>query len=321
MNKFHIPVLLQEAIEFLQVKKNEKYIDATLGGGGHTKEILTRGGIVLGIDVDQDALDYVEKNFKFQISRLPKPASPHAKQSEAARGTGGQVNFKLTLAKGNFRDIEKIAHLHNFGEVSGILFDLGISSHQIDTPERGFSFLKEGPLDMRMDKDLGVTAETLVNVLTKGELYDLFNKIGQEHRAFAISNSIVKSRGVKAIKTTGDLAKLIEKTYGIKGDASYFTKNAVNKRVFQALRIAVNTELENLEEALPKAVYLLKKRGRIVVISFHSLEDRIVKRAFLDFEKKKLGRVITAKPVLPAKKELEKNPRAKSAKLRVFEKN
>lgn len=298
MNKFHIPVLLQEAIEFLQVKKNEKYIDATLGGGGHTKEILTRGGIVLGIDVDQDALDYVEKNFKFQI-----------------------LNFKLTLAKGNFRDIEKIAHLHNFGEVSGILFDLGISSHQIDTPERGFSFLKEGPLDMRMDKDLGVTAETLVNVLTKGELYDLFNKIGQEHRAFAISNSIVKSRGVKAIKTTGDLAKLIEKTYGIKGDASYFTKNAVNKRVFQALRIAVNTELENLEEALPKAVYLLKKRGRIVVISFHSLEDRIVKRAFLDFEKKKLGRVITAKPVLPAKKELEKNPRAKSAKLRVFEKN
>lgn len=298
MNKFHIPVLLQEAIEFLQVKKNEKYIDATLGGGGHTKEILTRGGIVLGIDVDQDALDYVEKNFKFQI-----------------------LNFKLTLAKGNFRDIEKIAHLHNFGEVSGILFDLGISSHQIDTPERGFSFLKEGPLDMRMDKDLGVTAETLVNVLTKGELYDLFNKIGQEHRAFAISNSIVKSRGVKEIKTTGDLAKLIEKTYGIKGDASYFTKNAVNKRVFQALRIAVNTELENLEEALPKAVYLLKKRGRIVVISFHSLEDRIVKRAFLDFEKKKLGRVITAKPVLPAKKELEKNPRAKSAKLRVFEKN
>lgn len=298
MNKFHIPVLLQEAIEFLQVKKNEKYIDATLGGGGHTKEILTRGGIVLGIDVDQDALDYVEKNFKFQI-----------------------LNFKLILAKGNFRDIEKIAHLHNFGEVSGILFDLGISSHQIDTPERGFSFLKEGPLDMRMDKDLGVTAETLVNVLTKGELYDLFNKIGQEHRAFAISNSIVKSRGVKAIKTTGDLAKLIEKTYGIKGDASYFTKNAVNKRVFQALRIAVNTELENLEAALPKAVYLLKKRGRIVVISFHSLEDRIVKRAFLDFEKKKLGRVITAKPVLPAKKELEKNPRAKSAKLRVFEKN
>ncbi|MEK7160264.1 MAG: 16S rRNA (cytosine(1402)-N(4))-methyltransferase RsmH [Patescibacteria group bacterium] len=298
MNKFHVPVLLEEAIEFLQVKKNEKYIDATLGGGGHTGEILDRGGIVLGIDVDEEALDYVEKNFKFQIS-----------------------NFKLTLIKDNFRNIEKIAHLNNFEGVSGILFDLGVSSYQIDTAERGFSFLKEGPLDMRMDKDLGVTAETLVNVLTKGELYDLFNKLGQEHRAFAISKGIVKSRRVKAIQKTTELSGIIEKAYGIRGDASDFTKNLVNKRVFQALRIAVNEELENLEMALPKAIYLLRGKARIVVISFHSLEDRIVKRIFKDFEKKNMGRMITEKPVTPTKKELEENSRAGSAKLRVFEKN
>lgn len=297
MNKFHKPVLLKEVIKFLQLKKNEKYIDATLGGGGHTQEILNRGGIVLGIDVDEDALNYVEKS---QISNIE--------------------NQKLILVKGNFRDIEKVAHLNNFNKVSGILFDLGVSSFQIDKPERGFSFLKEGPLDMRMDKDLGVTAETLVNILTKGELYDLFNKLGQERRAFAISNNIIRARRVKAIKTTNELAEIIEKTYGIRGNASDFTKNVVNKRVFQALRMAVNTELENLEEALPKAIYLLKDNGRVAVISFHSLEDGLVKRIFKDFEKKNMGKIVTVKPITATKEELEENSRAKSAKLRVFEK-
>nr|MBI5456024.1 16S rRNA (cytosine(1402)-N(4))-methyltransferase RsmH [Candidatus Levybacteria bacterium] len=298
MNNFHAPVLLKEVTEFLKIKKQEKYIDATLGGGGHAQAILNLGGIVLGIDVDQDALDYVRKN---QESRIK--------------------NKELTLAKGNFRDIEEIAHLNSFEKVSGILFDLGISSHQIDTPERGFSFLKEGPLDMRMDKDLGVTAETLVNVLTKGELYDLFNKLGQEHRAFAISGNIVRARRVKAVQTTSELARIIEQAYGIRGDASDFTKNVVNKRVFQALRMAVNTELENIEQALPKAIYLLKGKARIVVISFHSLEDGIVKRTFKDFEKKNMGKIITEKPVSVTKEELKKNSRAASAKLRVFEKN
>lgn len=298
MSKFHSSVLLKEVIEFLKVKKQEKYIDATLGGGGHAKAILELGGIVLGIDVDEEALDYVKKNFKFQIS-----------------------NFKLMLAKGNFRNIDKIARLNNFEKVSGILFDLGISSHQIDTPERGFSFLKEGPLDMRMDKDLGVTAEALVNILTKGELYDLFNKLGQEHRAYAISRNIISARRVKAIKTTTELSDIILEAYGIRGEATDYTKNLVNKRVFQALRMAVNTELENLEEALPKAIELLKKNGRIAVISFHSLEDGIVKKAFRDFEKKNMGIIITQKPIEASKEELGENSRARSAKIRVFEKN
>lgn len=297
MNRFHKPVLLKEVIEFLQVKKNEKYIDATLGGGGHTKEILYLGGEVLGIDVDEDALDFVKKN-----------------QEKAIK------NKKLTLRKENFRNIEKTAHLNNFNNVSGILFDLGVSSFQIDKPERGFSFLKEGPLDMRMDKNLGVTAETLVNILTKGELYDLFNKLGQERRAFAISSNIIRARRVKAIKTTNELAEIIEKTYGIRGNASDFTKNVVNKRVFQALRMAINTELENLEEVLPKAIYLLSSKGRMGIISFHSLEDGIVKRMFKDFEKKNMGKIITIKPITATKEEVEENSRAKSAKLRVFEK-
>lgn len=298
MSKFHASVLLKEVIDFLKVKKQEKYIDATLGGGGHAKAILDLGGIVLGIDVDQDALDYVKNNQKLSFK-----------------------NKKLILSKGNFKDIEKIAHLNGFEKVSGILFDLGISSHQIDTPERGFSFLKDGPLDMRMDKDLGITAETLVNVLTKGELYDLFNKFGQERRAFAISGNIVRARRVKAVQTTSELASIIEKAYGIRGDVSDFTKNIVNKRVFQALRMAINSELENIEEALPKAIYLLKGKARIVVISFHSLEDGVVKRAFKDFEKRNMGKIITEKPITATKQELEKNPRAASAKLRVFEKN
>ena len=298
MNKFHVPVLLKEAIELLQVKRGEKYIDATLGGGGHTKAILEAGGIVLGIDVDPEALDFVRKN---QESSLKNQA--------------------LILVRGNFRNIDKIAHLNNFKNVSGILFDLGVSSHQIDTPERGFSFLKQGPLDMRMDKDSSLTAEILINLLKKGELYDIFNRLGQERRSRAISNSIIRTRRIKAIKTTEDLAKIVEEVYGYKnGKVSDFTKNLVNKKVFQALRIAVNSELENLKEALPKALYLLKEKGRVAVISFHSLEDGIVKKTFKDFEEKKMGRIITKKPIEASEEEIKANPRAKSAKLRVFEK-
>lgn len=296
MNKYHTPVLLKESIDLLNVEKGEKYIDATLGGGGHTKEILALGGKVLGIDVDEDAIEYVKERL-------------------------GKEN-NLTLVKGNFRNIDEIAHLNKFEEVSGIIFDLGVSSHQIDTPKRGFSFLKEGPLDMRMDKDSPVTAEALVNLLGKGELYDIFNNFGQERRSWFISNSIIRTRRIKPIQTTQDLTKIIEKAYGIKnGRATEFTKNLVNKKVFQALRIAVNSELENIEEALPKAIYLLKEKGRIAVISFHSLEDSIVKKTFKEFEKKNMGKVITEKPISANENEMEENPRARSAKLRVFEKN
>ncbi|MBF8250328.1 MAG: Ribosomal small subunit methyltransferase [Candidatus Levybacteria bacterium] len=259
----------------------------TLGGGGHSFEILRLGGIVLGIDVDKEALEFVEK-LKTQNSKL-KPEN-------------------LTLAGGNFRDIDKIALLNNFNKVAGIIFDLGVSSHQIDSPARGFSFQNEGPLDMRMDEDLGVRALDLIKILTKGELNEIFTKLGEESRAWEISDAIVRARNVKPIETTTDLAKIVFATAG------------QSKRVFQALRIVVNDELNALTQALPKAVELLEGNGRLCVISFHSLEDRIVKRQFLEFAERKMGKIITEKPIVPTSAEIERNKRAGSAKLRIFEK-
>src|SRR3989344_6135551 len=171
MNDFHKPVLLQEVIDFLRVKEGSKYIDATLGGAGHTRGIIERGGIVLGIDQDEDAIRFVKKNFKFEI-----------------------LNFKLVLVKGNFKDVNGIAHLKGFDRVSGILFDLGVSSFQLENPERGFSYQREGPLDMRMDKKLKVQAADLLNILTKGELDELFFKLGEENNARIISDAIIRAR-------------------------------------------------------------------------------------------------------------------------------
>jgi len=274
MNNYHTPVLLKEVIELVKVQLGKKYIDATIGGGGHTKALLEKGARVLGIDVDQDALEYVRSN---QESRI--------------------TNHELVLTKGNFKDLGEIAHLNNFNRVSAVLFDLGVSSHQVDSAERGFSFLREGPLDMRMDKEEAVTAETLVNLLGKGELYDLFNKLGQEHRARTVSSSIVGARKIKAIQTTQELADVVAKAYGITGEVSDFTKNKINQKVFQALRMAVNNELENIENTLPQALELLEEKGRIAVISFHSLEDGIVKKIFKGFAEKGLGQIITEKPI------------------------
>lgn len=281
MSNFHESVLLKEAIAGLKVEKNKKYIDATLGGAGHSNGILKLGGIVLGIDVDIDAIANIEKN---------KPEN-------------------LTLARGNFRDIDKIALLNKFERVAGIIFDLGVSGHQIDTPTRGFSFQNEGPLDMRMDRELGVRALDLIKILTKGELNEIFSKLGEETRSWEISDAIVRARSVKPIETTGELAEIAFRVAG------------QSKRVFQALRIVVNDELGAITQALPKALELLEENGRLCVISFHSLEDRIVKRKFLEFEEKKMGKVITQKPIIPTEKEIEKNKRAGSAKLRIFKKN
>lgn len=303
MNGFHTPVLLKEVISFLNVQEGKKYIDATLGGGGHSFEILKRGGKVLGIDCDQEAIDYTTGKWKLESRRLKI----------------GEEN--LTLVRGNFRDVDKIAHLNGFEAVLGIIFDLGVSSHQLESPSRGFSFQKEAPLDMRMDQDLGVRALDIINILTKGELYELFTKLGEEHRAFAISSNIIRSRRVKPIGTTGELALIVEKAYGMKkGAASAFAKALANKRVFQALRMLVNDELNNLKEALPKAVGLLEERGVLGVISFHSLEDRIVKNAFVDFQKENLGNILTKKPIMPTFEEQRRNRRSRSAKLRVFKK-
>jgi len=297
MNDFHTPVLLQEVIDFLRVKKGSKYIDATLGGGGHAKEILERGGEVLGIDVDQDALNYVQENLKSQIS-----------------------NLKLKLAQGNFKEIDKIAHLKGFDKVSGILFDLGVSSFQLENSQRGFSYQKEGPLDMRMNKKLKVQAADLLNILTKGELDELFFKLGEENSARIISDAVVRARGIKPIRTTEDLVSVVQESLGKKGRTSALERRLIAKRIFQALRIAVNDELNNLREALPGAYTLLDNGGRVVVISFHSLEDRIVKNTFKELESKNMGRIITKKPIVPSFLEIKKNSRSKSAKLRVFEK-
>ncbi|MDP2649281.1 MAG: 16S rRNA (cytosine(1402)-N(4))-methyltransferase RsmH [bacterium] len=291
MNVFHKSVLLKEVIDYLDVKKGKKYIDSTLGGGGHTLEVLERGGIVLGVDQDQEAIDHIEKNFKFQIS-----------------------NFKLTIVRGNFRDIDKIAHLKGFDKVSGIIFDLGLSSHQIETSARGFSFLTEAPLDMRMDKSLEVRARDLINALTEKELYELFTKLGEEYNARAISSAISRARRIKPIETTTELANII-KSVGRHEKIHPATK------VFQALRIAINDELNNLRESLPRAVGLLDKGGVLAIISFHSLEDRIVKNTFLEFSKEGIGTILTKRPVEPNFEEIKENKRSRSAKLRIFRKN
>lgn len=296
MNTYHVSVLLKETIEALAVEPEKKYIDATLGGGGHTFEILNRGGIVLGLDVDDDAFTYVKEKLRVENGELG-------------------IGKELFLAKGNFRDIDKFAKEEGFENVAGIIFDLGISSHHVDDASRGFSFQKEGPLDMRMDKSLGVRAADLVNALNKTQLYELFTRFGEERFAKAIANSIVNARKQHPITTTTELSQLISRIVPRR------EKN-INPatRIFQALRIVVNDELTSIEDALPKAIKLLGKNGRLAVISFHSLEDRIVKNVFLEFAGKGVGTVITKKPVVPSIQEQEANKRSRSAKLRVFEK-
>lgn len=295
MSNYHVSVLLQESLNLLQISPNEKYIDATYGGGGHTSEILNKGGTVLALDWDEDA----HKNARETIETFKK---------------------NLILIRSNFRDIKKVAEENDFTNVSGILFDLGISSHHIDAGERGFSFQQSGPLDMRMDTRLGVTAKDLIQVLSKKDLIEMFVKLGEENNAYKIATTIVKKRDKNPIETTEDLAKILKIAYGVRSDISGKRLSEVSKRVFQALRIAVNDELHNIEEALPDALDLLKKGGRIVVISFHSLEDRIVKQTFKDFEQKGLGTILTKDIVVPSSLEQEENPRSRSAKLRAFEK-
>ncbi len=288
-SNYHKSVLVAEVIDLLQVKKGKKYIDATLGGGGHANEIIKRGGIVLGV-----AIDYVKS--KVQGSNLK-------------------------VVKGNFKDIDEIALLQGFEKVSGIVFDLGVSSYQIENEARGFSFQKEGPIDMRMNQD-GQTlkAADILNLADKDELYKIFTKFGEEPRARILVSAIVRARQINAFRTNSDLLKVIKEAFGIDGDLSDKTKASIAKRVFQALRIAVNSELKNLETALPKALGLLEENGRLAIISFHSLEDRIVKQSFLSFEKQNLGTIITKKPVYPGLDEQKVNRRSRSAKLRVFEK-
>lgn len=288
MNKYHTSVLLQEVLKYLRVEKGKQYIDATLGGGGHTMAMLDMGGVVLGIDGDDESLTHVEENI--------------------------HDRSRLTLARGNFREINSIARKNGFEKVQGILFDIGVSSHQLDEATRGFSF-QDGPLDMRMDKRLTVTAADLVNGLTNKELQELFVNLGEERYARSIAKKIFERREENLFETTGDLLGVIRQAV-----PNLHTKIHPGTRVFQALRIAVNDELHALAEALPGALGLLESGGRLAVISFHSLEDRIVKRMFIDFEEKGEGVIITKKPIEATEEELKENRRSRSAKLRVFQK-
>jgi len=288
--KFHQPVLLKEVVQFLNIKKGKKYLDATVGGGGHTKAILKAGGHVLSIDCDPAAVE--------QSKRHLKRACPNA-------------FYKIVLA--NFSKLKEIAVEKGFGQVQGILFDLGVSSHQLETAERGFSFQREAPLDMRMDPNLAVTAADLLNVLSKKQLYELFTQFVQERRSRAIANALVLARDLKPIKTTKQLSDLVVKIYDgrtkIRGIHSA-------TRVFLALRMAVNSELANLEQALSQAVDLLFPAGRLLVISFHQTEDKLVKEFF---KNEKRLKILTKKPIQSSREEIRENRRARSARLRVAE--
>ncbi len=284
--KPHIPVLLNEAVEGLNVSPGKRFIDATYGGGGHGKEILRLGGALLGIDTDPEAVESAKEEFRIKHLEL-------------------NIEGRWKIVQGNFRDIGHIAKENGFANVDGVLFDLGVSSHQLDTPERGFSYrFTDAHLDLRLNQSKGETAAQLVNRLAEEELYEIFARFAEEELARPIAYRIARARAIAPIETTGDLVRIV-------GDSP-----ARLSRVFQALRIAVNDELGALREGLDGSKKLLRENGRLVVISFHSLEDRIVKQ----FMQQEGWTMITRRPIVPTKKEIQNNPRTRSAKLRIAEK-
>lgn len=315
MVEFHTPVLLNEAIEYLNVKSGEKYIDATLGGGGHSGRINEKGGNVLSLDQDAEAVAHTWEKFKTQNSKTcPREGGdPDSKIYE--------VNNNWILVKCNFAEIEEIGKETGFKNVAGILFDLGLSSHQLEDESRGFSFDSDDELDMRMDKDLGVKASVLVNGLTKKELERIFLEYGEEEMAWKIAPVIVKTREKKPVTTCRQLAEICKQ---VKGDAGgkwgMGRKIHPATQVFQALRIVINDELGSLEKGLSGSFNILRKDGRLVVISFHSLEDRIIKKTFRTWQNDGKGEILTEQIVTPSEKEILSNPRSRSAKLRVFKK-
>lgn len=302
---FHQPALLKETIEFLNVKKGNLYIDCTLGGGGHTLAILQKGGLVLGIDCDQEALDYARMRLQ---SVCPAPKKKIWSFEDA----------KWLVTKGNFAHLKIIWKRYKLSRPAGILFDLGVSSYQLSQERRGFSFLSQEEPDMRMDKDLKVRAVDLIKCLNQGELTELFRKYGEEKFSREIAKEIILARNSNRELSCSYLAQIVQGIYKKK----YSSKSKIHPatKVFLALRIAVNDELNNLRKGLEQARDILAEEGRIVVISFHSLEDKIVKDFFKKEEIKGCLKIITKKPVVPTKEEKEKNIRVRSAKLRCSQK-
>jgi len=305
----HKPVMLYEVLRGLKLKPGGIYVDCTLGGAGHSAAILREigeGGRLVGLDRDPEAL-------------------AAAKERLAPFGAG------VDLVRADFRDLKKVLERLGIEKVDGILFDLGVSSYQLDNPERGFSYQQDAPLDMRMDQEQALTARELVNNLPVEELAEIIRKYGEERWASRIAKFIGEERKKCPIETTGHLVEIIKKAVpaGARREGPHPAK-----RTFQALRIAVNQEIENLGPSLRSAIEHLKPGGRICVLTFHSLEDRIVKDLFRELAspcncprdfpvcvcgRKKEVRVITPRPLLPSPEELEDNPRARSAKLRIAE--
>ncbi|MBU0686286.1 MAG: 16S rRNA (cytosine(1402)-N(4))-methyltransferase RsmH [Candidatus Margulisbacteria bacterium] len=305
MTTYHIPALLKETLAILKPKKGKIFIDGTLGGGGHTAALLKAGAKVIGLDRDPEAIEFCKIKFKSALD-----------------------GKNLKLMHGNFARIDECIA----GKVNGILLDLGVSSHQIDTGERGFSFSKAGPLDMRMNKGISATAKGIINNIALEDLSDIIRNYGGERFAAKIAKKIIIARKQNYIGTTEDLARIVKAAIPDNNPAHVRHSQA---RVFQALRIAVNMELDNLAAALPKALSTLKPKGRLVVIAYHSLEDKIVKEFFKTEAKdcicdpkipaclckhKKSLKILTKKPSTASDEEVKLNPRAKSAKLRAAEK-
>lgn len=292
----HIPVLVKEVLEYLNVQRDHWYIDATLGGGGHAREIMQAGGKVIGIDQDQSAIKQAKEFF---------------------RSLKVEEEKRIIFVHGKFGNLAGILNQLNVEKVAGVLFDLGLSSDQLADASRGFSFQLEGPLDMRMDTTETVLAKDLINGLSQKELVKLFGKFGEigYERAQKIAQAIVTERVEGSVETTVSLKKLIEQIY--QQDRGYQKKIHPATQVFQALRIAVNDELNQLQQGLKQVTKYLMPGGRLIVICFHSLEDRIVKE-FLR-ESTELN-VLTQKPITSSAKEVEENIRSRSAKLRAAEK-
>ena len=305
----HKSVLLEETIQNLKVKPDGIYVDGTLGGGGHALEVcrqLSAKGSLIGIDQDDAAID-------------------------AAGNRLREFQDRVTIIRSNYCNMKKELNRHGITSVDGIVLDLGVSSYQLDNAQRGFTYREDVPLDMRMDQRNSRTAKDIVNTYSEQELFQIIRDYGEDRFAKNIAKNICAARMEKPVETTGELTEIIKKSIPAK---MRMTGGHPAKKTFQAIRIELNQELEVLKNSLDDMIDLLNDEGRICVITFHSLEDRIVKTIFRrnenpctcppDFPvcvcgKKSKGKVITRKPILPSEEELEENTRSKSAKLRVFE--
>lgn len=306
----HKSVLLNETIDALDIKPDGVYVDGTLGGGGHSYEICKRlgeKGRLIGIDQDTDAIEAASKRLE-------------------------EFKDKITLVHSNYNNIKAVLDNLGIDKVDGIVLDLGVSSYQLDNPERGFTYREDVPLDMRMDKSSSITARDIINDYSEMELFRVIKNYGEEQFAKNIAKHIVRARSEQPIETTGQLNEIIKAAIPAKMREH---GGHPSKKTYQAIRIELNHELEVLENSLDTMIGLLNPKGRLAIITFHSLEDRIVKNIFKknmnpctcppDFPvcvcgKKPTGKTVTGKPIVPSDEELEENKRAKSSKLRAFEK-